>query len=1091
MKRWILMAAVLCLGVGAATAGDAMRPDTDDMRLLRMPDIHGDEIVFVYGGDLWTVPSAGGEAKRLTSHIGFESTPKFSPDGRTIAFSGHYDGNHDVYTIPAGGGEPVRLTWHPLWDRVIDWQPDGKSVRFQTARDQFMSGREANLWTVSTEGGLPVELPLPTGGLSSWSPDGKQLAYNRITRESRTWKRYKGGMAQDVWIHDFEQNKTRRVTDWEGSDNFPMWHGDTVYFTSDRTGKMQIWAYDVRSGEIRQVTKHKEYDVKWPSLGPDSIVYENGGRLWVMDLETEKSHAIKVALHSDLQMTRPRYVETADKMTGAAIAPGGKRAVVAARGEIFSVPAEKGEVRNLSNSPASNDIDPIWSPDGKWVAYVGDSSGEYEIHLRRGDGTGETKQLTDGGHTYIMRIMWSPDSGKILFYDAAMAWRIVDVESGHVSEVDQGVARRVDEADWSSDSRWIAFARMEENGFRSIFLFDTETATTTRVTSSFTDDSCPAFDPDGDYLYFASSRHFDPQFGPYDMKPHWSDMDGLYLVTLRDDVEHPFPPESDEVEIEEDEDGNGGDDAEKKDDGDEADDEADDEAEAEDEGLRIDLDGIGARMIELPVPAGSYRDLEAAPGKLFYLKVGDGNGPGSIAMFDMEKREVETVLEGASGYDLDAKGQKILFAMGGKLGIVDAAPGQSADKLLPMNKMKARIDPRAEWAEIFNDAWRLERDFFYDPDMYGMDWKHIHDRYAALLPYVSHRSDLDYLLGEMIAELAAGHAYVRPGERPDVPSIAAGLLGCDFTLDRKAKRYRLTGILTERDWNSSVPTPLYGPGIDVNEGDYLLAVDGVELTAGMNPYSLLEGKTGLQTVLKVSADADGDEAREVTVEPIASERVLRYTKWIEGNRRRVAELSDGRLGYLHLPNTAFDGVREFAKGYYPQLRLDGLVIDERYNGGGFVPDFIMTILNQKMLNMWKPRHGQTWRTPGNAFPGKMVMVSNGHAGSGGDALPYYFQKYGLGTVVGTRTWGGLVGVSTGIPLMDGGAVTFPEFGLYNMDGEWDVENRGVSPDIEVDNLPEAVMAGGDPQLEKAVEVLLEQIETNVELPEAPKFPRGR
>lgn len=1079
MKRILLTAACLCLLAGAAASANAPLPDTDDMRLLRMPDISKDEIVFVYGGNLWTVPRTGGEAKLLTTHVGYENSPKFSPDGGTIAFSGLYDGNEDVYVIPAVGGEPTRLTWHPGGDRVIDWQPDGESVRFQTARTEVMS-RRGNLWTVSVDGGLPAELPLPAGGLSSYSPGGERIAYNRITREARTWKRYKGGMAQDVWIHDFDQKKTIRATDWEGSDNFPMWHGDTVYFTSDRTGKMQIWAYDTRSAEVRQVTGHKEYDVKWPSLGPDSIVYENGGWLYVLDLATEKSQRVKISLRSDMQLTRPRFEKVGDRIVGGGVAPGGKRAVLAARGEIFSVPAEKGEARNLSDSPGAHDKTPQWSPDGRLVAWISDKSGEYEIHVANGDGTGGERKLTDGGHTYIFEIMWSPDSEKILFYDAAMVWRIVDVESGKVTEVDRGDSMRVTEADWSADSRWVAFARAEPTDIRSIFLYDTRSGKTTRVTSNMTDDSCPAFDPDGKYLYFASSRHFNPKFGPYDMKPYWSDRDGLYLVTLREDVTDPFPPESDEVEIlaDGDEDEKPESEAEKE----------DGKEEEKDEGLEIDLEGIGARMVALDVPPGDYHSLQATSGKLFYLKNGD-NGDSPLSCFDMAEREVKQVLAKADGYEIDATGEKLLYVADGSYGIVDAAPDQKADKGLKTDGMVARVVPREEWREMFRDAWRLERDFFYDPDIYGMDWDGIYDRYVQLLPYVSHRSDLDYLLGEMISELSAGHAYVYPGENPEVERTSAGLLGCDFTRD--GDRYRLTGILTERDWNAGVPTPLHGPGIDVNEGDYLLAVDGVELSAGMNPYALLEGKTGRQTVLKVAAKADGDDAREVTVTPIRSERVLRYTRWVEGNRRRVAEMSGGRIGYLHLPNTAFDGVREFAKAYYPQIRLDGLVVDERYNGGGFIPDFMITIMNQKLLNQWQPRYGIPNRTPGSAFAGKMAMVSNGQAGSGGDALPLYFKSYGLGKVVGTRTWGGLVGVSTRIPLMDGGMVTFPEFGLFNMDGQWDVENYGVDPDIVVDNMPEDVMAGRDPQLEKAVEVLLEDIKSGVDLPETPPFPRNR
>ena len=1089
-RFWFLAAAMMLLA-GISPAADDFDPS--DMRMLRNPDIHKDLIVFVHGGDLWTVSSGGGEAKRLTSHVGYEYQPKFSPDGKWIAFSGDYDGNNDVYVIPSSGGEPRRLTWHPLYDRVIDWEPDGKSIRFQSARTS-MTMRDPQLWTVPLDGGVPTMINLPTGGLSDWSPDGRKLAYNRITREHRTWKRYKGGMAQNIWVHDFENDRTTAITNWEkegdlwkGTENYPMWRGDKIFFNSDRNDKLQIWSYDTNTGKFEKVTKNKTYDVKTPSEGPDRIVYELGGWLWVLDPDSGKAERIKVRLNDDRFRTRVAWRKVADRITGASPGPDAKRAVFSARGDIFTVPAEKGAIRNLTMTPGVNEVGPNWSPDGKWVSYFSDRDGEYELYIRPGDGTGEARKLTKGSDTYYFGSMWSPDSEKIIVYDATRRMRWIEVESGKSHEVSQGIDRPGFDVSWSPDSRWIAYRESEENGFGSIFLFDTENGKITPVTSMFTDDGNPAFDPDGDYLYFTSARSFQPRFGNYTNEPRWTEQDGLYLVTLREDVEHPFPPESDEVEVKADDPDADADEAD--DDGEDADD-ADDADEEEDEGVEIDLENIGRRIVALDVEPGNYSGLEALSGKLFYGSRPSGADHASIKLFDMEEREEKTVLDNASGFDLTADGESLFSNANGSYGFVSAAADQQpSDKPLRPGEMQTRTDPRAEWKQMYLDAWRLEGDFFYDPGMHGVDWQAMYDRYEALVPYVTDRRDLDYVIGEMISELGAGHSYVRgSSESPRAKAVRIGLLGCDFAVD--GDRYRIVDILTERDWNKDQRTPLYGPGIDVNEGDYLLAVDGVDLDTSMNPYSLFENTVDHQVVLTLAAEKKG-ETREITVRPIRSDIPLRYVKWVEGNRRRVTELSDGKIGYFHLPDTAFDGAREFAKGYYSQTRMEALIIDERYNGGGFIPAFMLNIMNEKFLNMWKPRYGQDWRTPGTAFNGPMAMISNEHAGSGGDALPFYFKQYEMGPVIGKRTWGGLIGYTTYVPLMDGGNVTFPEFGLFNLDGEWDVENHGVDPDIVVENLPEEVNAGRDPQLETAVDVLLQSLKDRKDLPESPRFPRDR
>ncbi len=1069
--RFSLSAALLLVFLaGVAPAADPVfeKPDAQDMRLLRYPDI--------------------GQATRLTASTGYQSEAKFSPDGKWIAFGGNYDGNDDVYVVDARGGEPTRLTWHPGRDRVIDWQPDGKSIRFQSRR-QSRTGRDMQLYTVGVDGGLPERIILPTAGLSSYSPDGRQLAFNRITRESRTWKRYKGGMAQDIWIYDFDRNDTRQLTDWIGSDNFPMWQGDKIYFNSDRSGNLQIWVHDLQTGRQRQITHHKEYDVKYPSMGPGAIVYENGGWLWVLDLATEKTRRLRISLYSDKPLTRPTLKKVGHMVRSGDIAPDAQRAVFDARGDIFTVPAEKGDIRNLTATPGVRERRPVWSPDGRWVAYLSDASGEYEIWLQQADGQGEAKQLTKGADAYKTNLGWSPDSKHLLLSDAALNLCIVDAESGKTKKIDQSPSGEIRDFCWSHDSAWVAYARGEENGLSSIFLYDVRDGRIHRVTTDFTNESDPCFDDKGDYLFFTSSRHFDPTLGGVDLKPIWANMDGLYLVTLREDVEHPFPPQSDEVEVR--------DDAEDEDkDKEEKEDEDADEPEA----LVIDLDGIGTRMVELDVPSGQYGNLCFADGKLFYIsspfRAGGGQQDGSrssIQLFDMAEREQKKVLDSAWGFELTPDGTKLFYRSRDGFGIIDAKADQKpAEKPLRTAELEARVDPRAEWRQMFRDAWRQERDFFYDPGMHGVDWDKMYNRYGQLVPYVAHGSDFSYILGELIGELNCSHSYVSPGDIPRPKRVDTGLLGCDLGRDVKNDRYTFARILRDRNWDGHTPTPLNEPGTKVRDGEYLLAINGVDLRLDTNPYSLLENKVGKQVVLKVGPDADGADSREITVVPIDSEAELRYETWVQDNRRKVDELSGGRIGYLHMPNTAVGGQEGFAKGYYPNLRKEGLIIDERFNGGGFIPDFYMNILRQKLANLWKPRYGQDWRTPGTAFMGHMAMISNGYAGSGGDALPYYFKHYELGPVIGTRTWGGLVGIRRGVGLMDGGNVTFPEFGLFDMNGRWDVENYGVDPTIPLDNLPHEEIAGRDPQLEKAVEVLLKKIEEEpVEVPTIKRFPRDK
>ncbi len=1104
-NRLILTLALVFVGglfiANTTMAADPVmgQADHQDMRLLRNPDIHGDMIVFTYAGNLWTVSSKGGQAQRLTSSEGYQSQPKFSPDGKSIAFSGNYDGNNDVYLIPTAGGEPTRLTYHPGWDRVIDWQNDGQDIRFQSSR-QSNTGRDLQLFTVALTGGLPRPLPLPTGGLSSFSPDGKQIAYNRISRENRTWKRYKGGMAQDIWVYDFGANTTEQITDWVGTDNYPMWQGRTIYFTSDRGGNLQIWAHDLDSGQDRQLTHHTEYDVKFPSQGPGAIVYECGGWLWVLDLKTEQNTKLKISLFSDNAIARPQLKSVDKLIDSASIGPDAKRAVFSARGDIFTVPEEKGTVRALTQTPGIRERQPVWSPDGKLIAYLSDGTrsqkprSSYEVYLRPADGKGEETVLTHKDFAWPQRLAWSPDSKFLLMGDAAMNLWLIKADGGKIKKIDQGIAGPIRDFTWSPKSDWVVYSRTEENDFNSIFLYNLDSGKVSRVTTDFTNDTNPCFDDEGDYLFFASARNFNPTLGGFDLKPIWANMDGLYVVPLRLDVPHPFPPESDEVAVK-------SDDEEDEDSAKDAEKDEEDKDKDDDKGVSIDLDGLAERTIALDVAPSNYFSLNFTDGKLFYLVRpftpgggrGNQHGTTSLKFYDMKDREEKTVLKKCNGYELSADGKKVFYSDSGKWGLVKAEADQKpSDKPLRTAEMKSRVDPRAEWQEMFRDAWHQEKDFFYDPGMHGVDWDHMYKRYGQLVPYVAHGMDFSYLLGELIGELNCSHSYVRPGDVPRPDRIGTGLLGCDFTLERENDMYRFGRIFRDRDWNGGTELPLNQPGLDVKPDEYLLAVNGVELKAPTNPFSLLVDTAGKEVVLTVGPEPDGQNSREITVVPVSSERNMRYEAWVQKNRRLVDKLSDGRIGYLHMPNTAVGGQQGFAKGYYPNLRKEGLIVDERFNGGGFIPDFFMNILRQKLANLWKPRYGQDWRSPGTAFVGHMAMISNGYAGSGGDALPYYFKYYDLGPVIGTRTWGGLVGISGGLRLMDGGAVTVPTFGVFDVNGKWDVENHGVDPDIELDNLPDQEIAGRDPQLEKAVEVLLQQIkEDPVKIPTIKKFPRNK
>jgi len=1122
--------------------------DRIDARMMRQPDVSATQIAFVYAGDIWVAPKAGGQAVRLSSPRGEESFPKFSPDGSLIAFSGNYDGNMDIYVVAAAGGLPRRITHHGAPDRVVGWYPDGKHILYATTMTSYKD-RFNQLYKVSVEGGLPEKLPMPYGEFGAISPDGKTIAYNPISVDFRTWKRYRGGMNPDIWLFDLVSLRARNLTQTDAAESIPMWHGETLYFLSDRDGnkRFNLWAYDSNRQRFRPVTSFPDHDVHFPSIGPEEIVFENAGRLHLLDLKTEKSREVQVTVTTDRATLKPRLENVGGSIQRATISPTGKRALLEARGDIFSAPAEQGVVRNLTRSSGVAERFPAWSPDGKLLAYFSDQTGEYELTVRNAersvDGADNERALTKLGPGFRYQPQWSPDSKKILWIDQTMKIWVYDFDTQTNKFIDQQLwmyhgGLNNFSVSWSSDSRWIAYAGDKDNRNSAIVLYDFKNDKRHEVTSGFYNDEEPVFDPDGKYLYFRTGRTFGPNYSELDNSWIYANSGNLAAVPLRKEVPSPLAPRNDEEpekkkdekkdeekksdekkdeEKKEDDkkesargleaasslqrEGRGGDEIaeEKKSDAKEDEKQDDKAADKKDEkkdtkktkAVEIDIEGFEERVVILPPKGRRFNNLAAVSGKLLYRRLprtGSGDEKSTLMFYDFEKREEKSILDDAGSFELSANRQKILVRQGQSFAIIEPKEGQKMDKRIATSGFESNLDPVAEWRQIFNDAWRLERDFFYDPGMHGVDWPAMRERYGALLNDAVTRWDVNYIIGELIGELNSSHTYRSGGDTERPSERGVGYMGCDFVLTNGA--YRIAKIINGAPWDSEVRSPLLQPGLtNVHEGDYLLAVNGEPLDTTKDPWAAFQGLADKPVFLTVNDEPTMKGAREVLVQSLSSEARLRNLAWIDANRRRVEKLSDGRIGYVFVPDTGQNGQNELVRQWRGQITKAGLVIDERFNSGGQIPDRFVELLNRPLRNFWGVRDGKDWPWPPVAHYGPKAMLVNGWSGSGGDCFPFYFKQSGLGPLIGQRTWGGLIGMTGVPPLVDGGSVTVPTFGIYDTKGEWIIESYGVDPDIEVVDDPGEMARGGDPQLERAVFEVQKAIRQNpVPEPKKPKYP---
>ena len=1171
--------------------------------MMRYPAVSLTQIAFVYAGKIWLAPRQGGMAVPCANPTGSAGFPRFSPDGKTLAFSGNYDGNLDVYTIGVEGGNPFRVTHHPGVDILYGWTPDGRLI---FGNPDFNGIRATTrLMTVPATGGMPTPLPVPYGQQAAISPDGKFLAYTPLSVDNRTWKRYRGGWAQDIWLFNLTDKSAKKITDWEGTDTLPMWSGDTIYYLSDSgpEHRLNIWRYETKSGKRDQVTKFADYDVKWPSIGGGAIVFQHGSELRLLEVASGQSHAVEIRVPGDKPGIRPRMADAARNIEGVSISPSGKRVAVEGRGDLWSAPAKDGTPRNMTRTNGVHERDPEWSPDGRWIAYISDATGENEIYLTQSDGKGETKQVTKNGKTFRYLRGWSPDSKYLLFSDPTGALFALTAASGETKLLDTNPTGGGMSGSWSPDSRFIVYGKQSDpRTQQTLWIYDMQSGEKRQVTSGVFNDDNAVFDRKGEYLFFASSRVFNrPLYADNGDTWIYSGTQTLVAIPLRADIASPYAPKSDEETFS----------GEKKDETPKPTTPAPAaKGAATDDGVSgqwngtaspgpqgdisvrmtlqvgaanavtgtIEAVGLGSGTIAgtfdpatkditltvtIPgLPAVTFRgkvtggqmtvsgntqngiitltatragssappgpaetgatkpdvkpgvkvtiDFDNFESRAFALPIRPGNvgglgvnsqnqllfirstpeGSSDLKLFDLTdlKREEKMVAAGANGYDLTPDGKKLLVLGAGEPKIQDANAGATGEPVVTAG-MSVMIDPPVEWREIFDEAWRVERDFFYDPNMHGVNWKAIHDQYAKMLPDCNSRADVGFVIGEMISELNVGHAYYSGGDLPPEPSVSVGLLGADFALDGGA--YRIAKIYRGAAWDTDAIGPLSQPGVKVKEGDYLLAVNGVPLDAKQDPWAAFIGMADKNVTLTVSAKPALDkDARDVVVRLLGSEAPLRYRAWIEKNRAYVDKVTGGKVGYVYVPNTGQDGQSDLVRQLLGQTAKDALIIDERWNGGGQIPTRFIELLNRPVTNYWAVRDGKgVFPWPPDSNYGPKCMLINGSAGSGGDAFPWYFKQAGLGKLIGMRTWGGLIGIGGYPQTVDGAGVTAPSFAFFKKDGTWGIEGHGVDPDIVVIDDPSKMQNGADPQLDAGIKQMLEELKTKTfVLPKRPPYP---
>lgn len=1094
MKCFVVVVFCLLLSIPAFAI------NIHDTRLLTDPAVSGANVAFVYGNDIWLSDLSGGNVRRLTSHPGREFAPHFSPDGKVIAFSGQYEGNTDVYIVPTEGGVPARLTWHPGDDTVLGFTADGNSVLFSSPREAF-AVRTLQLYTVPVGGGPVTKLPIPKGVKAAYSPDGKYLAYVPDLEAFRQWKNYRGGEVSRIILYDTAAQAIEQIPqpDARCNDTDPMWVGTVVYFRSDRNGEFNLFAYDPASKKVEQLTRYSDFPVLSASAGGGKIVLEQAGYLFLFDPaqgRTAAANRLKIGVAADLAEVRPRFAKGAKYIRNAAISPTGARAAFEFRGEIVTVPAEKGDDRDLTATPGINERSPAWSPDGKWIAYFGDRGGEYRLYIAPQDGKGSVRDIKVDGAGFYENPTWSPDSKKISYVDNSWSLYVVDINSEDCDLVatqplygPQGLQGL--ENSWSPDSRWLAYSHGSATYIRSIHLYSIDQKKSYQVTDGMSDVSDPVFDPSGKYIYFFASTDAGPVEDWFSMSN--ADMQStrsIYLAVLKKGIVSPLAKESDEEGT-----APGKPSSSEKQDADKK--KADEKATAKPATpvakVAIDFDGLSDRIQALPVPAGYYQYLQVGEsGKIFYLKSAaainryNDSPQSTLQRYDLQTRKEETVLEKTEYYLLSADHKKVLLNSKDTWSISEMGDKIDPEKYkLAVDKIQVKIDPPAEWRQMFDEAWRINRDYFYDPNFHGADWNAMKQKYSVFLDDLSDRQDLNRVIQWMCSELSVGHHRVRGGDTlAETDTVPGGLLGADYSIENG--RYRFKKVLGGLNWNPDLRSPLTEPGVDVKAGEYLLAVDGKDLRYPANLYSRFEQTSGRIVEITVGPNPDGKGSRTVKVVPIEDETDLRNRDWVESNLRKVTEATDGRVAYVYVPNTSTLGHEYFKRYFFPQADRQAIIVDERNNGGGQVADYYIDILRRPFISYWATRYGKDIRTPLAGIQGPKVMLIDQNAGSGGDLLPWMFHRLEMGTLIGKRTWGGLVGI-LGFPvLMDGGMITAPNLAIWTQDGGFVVENEGVPPDIDVDITPADLIAGHDPQLDKAIEVVLKQL--NEKPPVTPKRP---